>query len=312
MIALAADFSGRMLAQYRQRGFGAVRPVHGAVLRNLGLTGTRVTVLAARAGITHRAMAKILAEVVALGFVSRRPDPRDRRASLVEFTPLGLRLLEISSGIIEGIYADYSARVGASALEQLERCLYDALVGLNIEVTSSGQQALHSSRPESRGGPSEIYLSHNLGRYLQLAAGDYHRRCAMLMAASGHPSIRFDRLAVFSHLGLSGMTLTELAKSANISLQAMGKQVRAVLKLNYIEMLTDSDDRRIRQVWFTTLGRRFLRDLLQTFEQIDRDYAQLLGEQRARHLQDSLATVVAALGLEVPVRTPITWQSRSG
>lgn len=37
VVALAGDFSGRILRQYRQWGYADIRPVHGALLRNLEL-----------------------------------------------------------------------------------------------------------------------------------------------------------------------------------------------------------------------------------------------------------------------------------
>lgn len=302
LIALAADFSARVLRQYAAQGYGSIRPVHGALLRNLELEGTRITTLAQRAGMTHRAMAKIVDDVAALGFVARRADPFDRRASRVCFTQRGERLLADSSAVIERITAEYSALAGAEVLEQLEDRLYDFIVHLELEVTRSGQQALHSSRPEHLHDSSGAFLSHNLGRYLQLAGEDYHRRCAAAMARRGHPGIRFDHLSVLGHLSLEGMHLSALAEAAAISLQAMGKQVRAVQRLGYVATSVDPADRRVRRVVFTDAGLAFVRDLLYAFREIDSDYRHLAGAQRLQRLQGSLAAVIAALGLAVPAR----------
>ncbi|WP_157976574.1 MarR family winged helix-turn-helix transcriptional regulator [Parahaliea mediterranea] len=303
LVALAGDFSERILARYRAQGYDTIRPVHGALLRNLELEGTRLTTLAARAGITHRAMAKIVDDVAGLGFVARRPDPDDRRASRVHFTARGIRLLRDSSDIIEHIYAGYSALVGAAPLEQLENRLYHFLQGLDIEVIHSGQQALHPVRPENLRDASGAYLSHNLGRYLQLAGQDYHRRCARAMEARGHPGIRFDHLALLTHLRLDGMNLSELAEGAGISLQAMGKQVRAVHRMGYISLREGAADRRVREVRFSPRGHAFLDDLLATFDELDAFYAAQAGPRRLQWLQASLARLIGALGLAVPARS---------
>ena len=303
MIAVANDFSARILVQYRRHGYGAIRPVHGALLRNLELQGNRLTTLAERAGVTHRAMAKIVEDLVAQGFVTREPDVQDRRATRIRFTAQGIRLLEDSSRIIERIYADYSGLVGADTLEQLEERLFDFLQRLGVEVTPSGQQAIHSPQPGHRRTRSGAYLSHNLGRYLQLAGDDYHRRCAQIMVRHGHHRIRFDHVAVLSHLGLEGMSLGALADSAAISLQAMGKQVTAVQHLGYVESREDPGDRRVRRVEFTPAGVAFSADLLEAFREIDENYGRIVGLRRMQWLRASLARVIARLGLKVPART---------
>ncbi len=301
LVALADDFAGRVLAAYRQRGYADIRPVHGAVLRNVGLEGTRLTVLAARAGITHRAMAKLVDNVVAMGLVTKRPDPDDARASLITFTPRGLRLLRDSSDVIEGIGRDYSALIGARALHALESHLYTVLTALGIEITRSGLQALHSTEPGPGGTGSRKYLSHNLGRYLQLLADDYNRRCTRFMAKKGHTGVRTDHLAVVSHLGLSGMTLSQLSESAGISLQATGKQVVSLRRLGYVTVEVDVRDKRVRRISFTERGHAFICALLAAFASIEQEYATLAGTSNLRLLRRSLGDTINALELTVPL-----------
>lgn len=304
LVALADDFYGRVLAQYHQRGYADIRPVHGTVLRNLELEGTRLTVLASRAGVTPRAMAKLVDSVAEMGLVHRRADPGDARARLIAYTPRGIRLLQDSSRIIEDIYKDYSGLIGAEALQALELRLYTLLAGLGVEIARSGQQALHCTQPGYRRAGAETYLSHNLGRYLQLLGDDYHRRCASVMAARGHPGIRIDHLAVVSHLSLAGMTLSELAQSAGISVQATGKQVRSLQRLGYVRVEVGARDKRVRQVAFTERGHAFISALLSTFADIELDYSAIAGKRDLARLQQSLSRAVECLQLKVPVCSP--------
>lgn len=302
-MALADDFSGRVLAAYHRRGYTEVRPVHGAVLRNLELGGTRLTVLSARAGITHRAMAKLVANVVAMGLVEQRPDPGDARARLITYTAEGLQLLQQSSAVIESIYRVYSRIMGADALQALELKLYEFLTALDIEIAVSGQQALHSVRPERPRGNRKTYVSHNIGRYLQLLGDDYHRRCTRTMAAAGHSGVRIDHLAVVSHLSLTGMTLSQLSESSGISLQATGKQVTSLQRLGYVTVAVDSRDERVRQVAFSARGHAFICALLDAFATIEADYSSIVGRRKLQQLQQSLAHAARALNLAVPVAT---------
>ncbi len=304
LVAVADDFSGRVLAAYHRQGYAEIRPVHGAVLRNLELGGTRLTVLAARAGITHRAMAKLVANVMAIGLIQQRPDPGDARARLISYTPEGLQLLQQSSAIIEGIYRVYSRIIGAEALQALELRLYEFLSALDIEITVSGQQALHSVRPERPRSNRKTYVSHNIGRYLQLLADDYHRRCARIVGEAGYKGVRIDHLAVVSHLSLQGMTLTQLSESAGISLQATGKQVASLQRLGYVTVAVDVRDKRVRQVAFSAQGHAFIAALLGAFASIEAEYCSMVGRRKFQHLQQSLAHAASALKLSVPLSTP--------
>ncbi|MFO7550345.1 MAG: MarR family transcriptional regulator [Haliea sp.] len=304
LVALADDFSGKVLAAYHRHGYTDIRPVHGSVLRNLELSGTRLTVLAARAGITHRAMAKLVANVEAMGLIQQRPDPKDARARLISYTPEGLQLLQQSSAIIEGIYRVYSRIMGAEALQALELRLYEFLTALDIEITVSGQQALHSVRPEKPRNNRKTYVSHNIGRYLQLLGDDYHRRCAAIMETAGHTGVRIDHLAVVSHLSLTGMNLSQLSESAGISLQATGKQVTSLQRLGYVTVTVDSRDKRVRQVAFSTQGHAFIAALLAAFANIETDYRSIVGRRKLQDLQESLAHAAHALGLSVPLSSP--------
>lgn len=304
LVALADDFSGRVLAAYHRQGYTDIRPVHGAVLRNLELGGTRLTVLAARAGMTHRAMAKLVAQVMAMDLIEQRPDPEDARARLISYTPRGVQLLQQSSAIIEGIYRVYSRTIGVDALQALELRLYEFLTALEIEITVSGQQALHSVQPERPRGNRKTYVSHNIGRYLQLLADDYHRRCAEIVGSAGHTGVRFDHLAVVSHLSLAGMTLSQLSESAGISLQATGKQVASLQRLGYVTVRVDSRDKRVRLVAFSAQGHAFIAALLGAFNSIDEDYRRLVGPRKLQFLQKSLAHAASALSLSVPLSSP--------
>ena len=88
-------FNSRILAFINEHGFPELRMVHLHVPRNLDLQGTRLTDLASRAAMSKQSMAQIIDECEAINLVRRIPDPSDRRAKLVAFTPTGLRLMKV-------------------------------------------------------------------------------------------------------------------------------------------------------------------------------------------------------------------------
>lgn len=301
MVALSNDFSRRILSHYQQQGYGDIRPVHGALLRNLELAGNRLTTLAERAEVTHRAMTKIVADVEQLGYVERTPDPEDGRALVIRFTPAGRKLLDVSGTITEHVYSEYSSVAGPKTIASLETGLYKFLCAMDVQIRASGLQSLHSTRPAALQSDSTVYLSHNLGRYLQLAGDNYHTRCADLMAQRGHPGVRVDYVACLSHLSLEGMRLTELASSAGITLQAMGKQVKALEALDYVKVTADDKDMRVRRINFTPHGLVFIEALIAAFGALDKDYREIVGGKTMHDLQSSLVQVLTALEIEVPI-----------
>jgi DNA-binding MarR family transcriptional regulator len=88
-----------VLARLAGRGHTAIRPAHSAVFQYLDDTGTTVSLLAERAQMTKQAMAELVAYLEAHGYVTRMPDPGDRRAKLVVPTGRGREVIAIAQGL---------------------------------------------------------------------------------------------------------------------------------------------------------------------------------------------------------------------
>ena len=71
-----------------------VGAAHIHITRHLGLGGSRLTDLAASAGMSKQAMSDLIDQCDAWGMVRREPDPYDKRARRVVFTESGLLWLE--------------------------------------------------------------------------------------------------------------------------------------------------------------------------------------------------------------------------
>jgi len=296
LLALSKDFEHRLLALYALSGYDDIRPLHGSVLRNLELEGTLVTVLAQRAGITHRAIAKIIQDLEQLGYVQRLADKVDRRATRIWFSEQGLRLLRDSSLLIAQVIGFYKARLGDEQVFGLEQALKRIIISLDINIAATGQQALVNQPPTS-----EKYLvSHNMGRYLAELADNYALRCLALMEVKNHFGIQIGHTAVLSHLGVEGMPQRQLAEAAGISQQAIGKQVRSLQELGYITVSSDTVDKRVRRVNFSHKGYAFIDDLAVCFEQIKLDYIKKIGVADFENLLTKLQLFINGLNLNVP------------
>jgi len=111
--------NGVVLARLAERGHPEVRAAHSAVFQYLDDTGTTVSALADRAQMTKQAMAELVHHLEAHGYVSRVPDPADRRAKLVLATERGREVLAIARALVPEIEERVGAVVGAERVPSL-------------------------------------------------------------------------------------------------------------------------------------------------------------------------------------------------
>ena len=91
---------------------GQVSAAHIHITRHLALEGSRLTELAAQAGMSKQAMGKLVDQCDAWGLVTRTPDARDARARLVRFTPDGLAWLQAFEQAVGQAEAELRQAVG--------------------------------------------------------------------------------------------------------------------------------------------------------------------------------------------------------
>jgi DNA-binding MarR family transcriptional regulator len=121
---LTRAFEQTLIPRVRASGFDISVP-HAAVFGMIDAHGTRVGVLADRAGVTRQAMSQLVDELERKGYLARTPDPADRRAKLVELTDLGWDCVRCGRRHIRGIEREYAKRLGRERFEQLAELLAD-------------------------------------------------------------------------------------------------------------------------------------------------------------------------------------------
>lgn len=101
-----------------------------SILENLRAQGPqRVTALAAHEQVAQPTMSMIIKRLSARGLVERRPDPEDRRATLVGITPLGLDTLTQRAQLRSRWFASQLADLDAT-----DRCAVAAAVAKLMET----------------------------------------------------------------------------------------------------------------------------------------------------------------------------------
>jgi DNA-binding MarR family transcriptional regulator len=89
-----------------------VGAAHIHITRHLAVGGSRLTDLAASAGMSKQAMGDLVDQCEAWGLVRREADPHDRRARRVVFTESGLAWLEAFRGAVAQAEDEFRQAVG--------------------------------------------------------------------------------------------------------------------------------------------------------------------------------------------------------
>ena len=106
-----------------------VGAAHIHITRHLSPKGDRLTDLAERAGMSKQAMADLIDQCAAWGLVARSPDPVDKRARRITFTPLGLDWLHAFGRAVAQAEEEFSAQVGNDVA---------TVVALGLEAYATG------------------------------------------------------------------------------------------------------------------------------------------------------------------------------
>jgi DNA-binding MarR family transcriptional regulator len=129
----------RHLEQLAGAGFPEIRRAHTPVVVHLTSGGMRLTDLAEAAGISKQAMAELVDDLEAHGYLTRTPDPTDGRAKLLMMTDRARGAHAATLQIFADIEAELAAVVGDAALEQARSTLDGILHSVVLDTEPRGQ-----------------------------------------------------------------------------------------------------------------------------------------------------------------------------
>jgi DNA-binding MarR family transcriptional regulator len=122
----AREMVDELIGRLRAAGYEDTTAAHHPLFESIDPGGTRLTVLAARAGMTHQSMGELVAILERRGYVERRADPSDGRARLVVLTARGRAIVRLAVKEIAAIEAAWVERVGTAGFELDARALLKA------------------------------------------------------------------------------------------------------------------------------------------------------------------------------------------
>ena len=105
-----------LIARLAAAGFAGLGPSHQVVFENLDPGGTRLTELAARAGITRQSMSELVSALEQRGYLERRVDPADRRARIVCLTRTGRQMARRALHEMTAIEADWRESLASTGV----------------------------------------------------------------------------------------------------------------------------------------------------------------------------------------------------
>lgn len=148
--------------------------------------------------------------------------------------------------------------------------------------------------PKTTNLPATSWRHVNIGRLLNNAVHRFEARVLELMSEKGHAETRIAHVSLTRNLDIDGTRLTELARRACMSKQAMGELVDQCETLGLVARVIDPGDRRARIVTFTPAGLVWLESFRTTVDIAEREMRLELGEQTMKVIEEGLAVYGAA------------------
>src|SRR6266581_921255 len=121
LLHIPAQVMRKRVSSALAEDFPDYRPNYDAVFQWLGPDGDRISDLAERCGVSKQAMGETIDWLEQHGYVERKSDPSDGRATLVHRTELGWRVNRIAREQVEATQAEWARALGQAEFAELLR-----------------------------------------------------------------------------------------------------------------------------------------------------------------------------------------------
>ncbi len=123
LVRLLREFRDDLAAPRAEAGYGDVREPHLQIFGSIRVGGVRLTELADRAQLSLAATSELVNDLEQLGYLTRRPDPADGRAKLIDLTKRGHALMADAGARVADIERRWSELVGERNFAQMCRTM---------------------------------------------------------------------------------------------------------------------------------------------------------------------------------------------
>ena len=144
-LSLAALFAGWALTdevtrRMAARGFTGLRFSHGFLVQRLIDSEQAIAALAQALDVTQQAVSKTVAELEGLGYVRRRPDPRDARVRLVSLTDRGRGAVAAAREERAAVVGELRERLGPRRVDAAAEVLREVLTAQGMDAAVRGRR----------------------------------------------------------------------------------------------------------------------------------------------------------------------------
>ena len=281
LIAIANDLRRHIRADLAARGYTELRPAFAPLLTRIWQGPVPQGRLADALGVSPQAASQTVGSAEQAGYVTREPNPEDRRSKLVVLTPLGRAFVADGGAAIGARAVDYAAHLGARRFARFDGALARLRVGLGIDDAG----AVASLTP---------------GTSVMAVASIAEHALASLRAAmdeGGHRGIGGTQNLVLVHIGPHGARSSELARAQRISRQAVSATLHELESLGYVTRHDDPSDARGVVFRPTRRGRSALGTYVAGIDALEARYATELGASRYATLAGSAHELCARIRL---------------
>jgi DNA-binding MarR family transcriptional regulator len=110
----------KVLSRAAAAGYPDIREGHGCVFGFIDVEhGSRLTDLAEAAGLTKQAVGEAVTELERLGYLTRAPDPSDRRAKLITLTDRGVQAYWTARRLFAEVEQEWADELGEDLIATL-------------------------------------------------------------------------------------------------------------------------------------------------------------------------------------------------
>jgi DNA-binding MarR family transcriptional regulator len=134
----------------------------------------------------------------------------------------------------------------------------------------------------------------SVGQLLFRAARLYNER-ALARVRARVPAARQAHTTLLPHIDFGGTRLTEIARRAGITKQAVGQLVDEMVALGMLRRQADPDDARAQLITFTEEGLEQMLAGIDVLDEIERTLAAAVGEGTLARLRRDLVRLLPAL-----------------
>lgn len=284
LMGVANYLQTRMMATLREDyGHANLRLSFTPYITLVGEAELRVSELAEMLRISRQACNQAARQVEAAGYLQRIDDPIDGRAKQLRLTAAGERLRRDGVEAVAAIDLLFAGMVSQPQIRTTSKALGKIYSALRLSISArSGKAAQH----QAMGG-----LLPRLADYVML-------RLMELTQARGHSGLKLSFGKVLPFIGINGGSIQRIAALHDVSKQAISVIATELETLEYLRREPHPTDARQRVLQFTARGQALIADSVQSIDEIEAEFADIIGGKALGAVTQTLHTLYTGLQLE--------------